>query len=205
MENKKKKIGIMGGTFNPIHYGHLLVAEDARTYCNLDEIIFIPSGNSYMKDTSEIIDGKMRYEMVSLAIAGNTAFSISDMEIKRNGHTYTYETLEELNKIYPDTDFYFILGADNLFTIEKWKYADKIMQNCTLIVASRDEKDKQDLTQKANSLFKSFHATIEILPERKIDLSSTEIRKKIRENKPVIYMTPQSVISYINKNALYHS
>lgn len=205
MENKKKKIGIMGGTFNPIHYGHLLVAEDARTYCNLDEIIFIPSGNSYMKDTSEIIDGKKRYEMVSLAIAGNTAFSISDMEIKRNGHTYTYETLEELNKIYPDTDFYFILGADNLFTIEKWKYADKIMQNCTLIVASRDEKDKQDLTQKANSLFKSFHATIEILPERKIDLSSTEIRKKIRENKPVIYMTPQSVISYINKNALYHS
>jgi len=205
VENKKKKIGIMGGTFNPIHYGHLLVAEDARTYCNLDEIIFIPSGNSYMKDTSEIIDGKMRYEMVSLAIAGNTAFSISDMEIKRNGHTYTYETLEELNKIYPDTDFYFILGADNLFTIEKWKYADKIMQNCTLIVASRDEKDKQDLTQKANSLFKSFHATIEILPERKIDLSSTEIRKKIRENKPVIYMTPQSVISYINKNALYHS
>ncbi|MBP3603675.1 MAG: nicotinate-nucleotide adenylyltransferase [Lachnospiraceae bacterium] len=195
----------MGGTFNPIHYGHLLVAEDARTYCNLDEIIFIPSGNSYMKDTSEIIDGKKRYEMVSLAIAGNTAFSISDMEIKRNGHTYTYETLEELNKIYPDTDFYFILGADNLFTIEKWKYADKIMQNCTLIVASRDEKDKQDLTQKANSLFKSFHATIEILPERKIDLSSTEIRKKIRENKPVIYMTPQSVISYINKNALYHS
>ncbi len=205
MENKKKKIGIMGGTFNPIHYGHLLVAEDARTYCNLDEIIFIPSGNSYMKDTSEIIDGKMRYEMVSLAIAGNTAFSISDMEIKRNGHTYTYETLEELNKIYPDTDFYFILGADNLFTIEKWKYADKIMQNCTLIVASRDEKDKQDLTQKANSLFKSFHATIEILPERKIDLSSTEIRKKIRENKSVIYMTPQSVISYINKNALYQS
>ena len=205
MENKKKKIGIMGGTFNPIHYGHLLVAEDARTYCNLDEIIFIPSGNSYMKDTSEIIDGKKRYEMVSLAIAGNTAFSISDMEIKRNGHTYTYETLEELNKIYPDTDFYFILGADNLFTIEKWKYADKIMQNCTLIVASRDEKDKQDLTQKANSLFKSFHATIEILPERKIDLSSTEIRKKIRENKSVIYMTPQSVISYINKNALYQS
>ncbi len=205
MENKKKKIGIMGGTFNPIHYGHLLVAEDARTYCNLDEIIFIPSGNSYMKDTSEIIDGKMRYEMVSLAITGNTAFSISDMEIKRNGHTYTYETLEELKKIYPDTVFYFILGADNLFTIEKWKYADKIMQNCTLIAASRDEKDKQDLEQKANSLSKSFHAKVEILPERKVDLSSTEIRKKIHENKSVMYMTPQSVISYISKNNLYQS
>lgn len=205
MENKKKKIGIMGGTFNPIHYGHLLVAEDARAYCNLDEIIFIPSGNSYMKDKSDMIDGKMRYEMVSLAITENISFSISDIEIKRNGPTYTFETLEELNKIYPDTDFYFILGADNLFTIEKWKFADKIMQSCTLVVASRDEKNKKDLVQKADVLTNSFHADIIILPERKIDISSTEIRHKIKNHIPVIYMTPKSVISYINKNNLYHA
>lgn len=205
MENKKKKIGIMGGTFNPIHYGHLLVAEDARAYCNLDEIIFIPSGNSYMKDKSDMIDGKMRYEMVSLAITENISFSISDIEIKRNGPTYTFETLEELNKIYPDTDFYFILGADNLFTIEKWKFADKIMQSCTLVVASRDGKNKKDLVQKADVLTNSFHADIIILPERKIDISSTEIRHKIKNHIPVIYMTPKSVISYINKNNLYHA
>ena len=203
MENKQKKIGIMGGTFNPIHYGHLMIAEDARTYFNLDKVIFIPSGNSYMKDVSEIINGKLRFDMTKLATENNPFFAASDMEINREGHTYTYETLEELKKEQPDADLYFILGADNLFSVEKWKYVEKIMQNCTLIVAARGEMSEDDLTKQAEYLSQKFHAKIVILPERKIDISSTEIRKNCKSGTSILYMTPQSVISYIKENNLY--
>lgn len=204
MESKRKQIGIMGGTFNPIHYGHLMVAEHARIFFHLDEIIFIPSGNSYMKDAGEIISGNHRFIMTQLAIESNPNFSVSDMEINRQGHSYTYETLKILKEDQPDTDFYFILGADNLFSVEKWKYVEQIMQNCTLIVAARGKKSEEELNKQAEHLFHKYNAKILILPEKKFDISSTDIRNNIKNNVSVFYMTPQNVISYITENNLYH-
>lgn len=198
-----KKIGIMGGTFNPVHNGHLLIAEDARIFCGLDEIIFIPSGNSYMKEADEIISGQMRIEMTTLAIEDNSHFSISDMEVKRGGSTYTYETLDELTMLFPDSSFYFILGADNLFSIEKWKYADKIFKKCALIAAARDEKSEEDINQKADYLRQKYQSEIFLLPERKIDISSTEIRERIFKGISVRYMIPDKVFSYIAEHQLY--
>lgn len=105
----------MGGTFNPIHQGHLILAEQAREYCELDEVLFVPSGNSYMKDSDEILDGKTRISMTALAIEDNPFFALSSMEVEREGATYTCETIRELIGTQPRAEYYFILGADALF------------------------------------------------------------------------------------------
>lgn len=200
---KEKKIGIMGGTFNPIHYGHLLLAEAAREFAGLDEVIFIPSGNPYMKDSEEIEDGVHRLAMASLAILSNPYFSVSDIEIKRNGNTYTYETLEELKEKNPNAVFYFMIGADNLFSIENWKYSDKIFLGCTLIAAARGKKTEDEIIRQVERLRERYHAKILLLPEKKIDLSSTEIREHLQAGKSVRYMTPEDVCSYIREHRLY--
>lgn len=193
----------MGGTFNPVHYGHLMVAEDARNYCDLDKVIFMPSGNSYMKEADEILPGKMRIAMVEAAISSNPHFCSSDMEIKRQRNTYTYETLDEFHKIYPGDEFYFILGADNLLSVEKWRYSERVMQNSILIAASRGEVSFERLKEHADYLSKTYHAKVILLPERKMDLSSTEIRKRIKMGQSVRYMMPEKVCELIRENDLY--
>ena len=193
----------MGGTFNPVHYGHLMIAEDARHYCDLDEVIFMPSGNSYMKNTDEILSGKIRIDMVKAAICSNPFFSCSDMEISRIGNTYTYETLEEFKRMYPEAELYFILGADNLFSVEKWKNSEKVMKSCTLITASRGEVCFGKLKDHAEYLEKQYDTTVILLPERKMDISSTEIRKRIKNGQSVRYMTPEKVIDYVLEKDLY--
>ena len=193
----------MGGTFNPIHYGHLMIAEDARCFCNLDEVIFMPSGNSYMKETDDILPGELRFHMVKMAISSNLYFNCSDLEIKRNGNSYTYETLEELRKIYPEAELFFILGADNLFSIEKWKCAERVFNECTLIAASRGEVCFDSLIKQADILKKNYQANVILLPERKIDISSTEIRERIINSQSVRYMMPEVVCNYIYECKLY--
>lgn len=200
----KKRIGIMGGTFNPIHQGHLILAEQAREYCGLDEVLFIPSGNSYMKPSDEILDGKTRISMTALAIEDNPYFALSTMEVEREGATYTCDTIRELKSLNPSTEYFFIMGADAFFIFEKWKNYNEILANCILVVESRDEKDTSQLEEKAANLQKKYQAEIIMLPERKIDLSSTEIRNRLKNGESVRYMIPDKVLSYIQKNRLYH-
>ena len=119
-----KKVGIIGGTFNPVHLAHLMLAETAYETMELDEVLFIPSGCSYMKDESIIVSAKDRVNMLGLALAENPHFALSMMEIERQGNSYTCETLRELSEKYPDWELYFIMGADNLFDIENWKNPD---------------------------------------------------------------------------------
>ena len=200
---QKSKVGIMGGTFNPIHNGHLILAEHAREYCSLDEILFIPSGNSYMKDYEQIPDGETRISMTALAIANNPYFALSAMEVERKGPTYTCETLAELKKLHPETEYYFIVGTDNLFSIETWWKPEEILACCTLIVAARGAKDESAILKKAADLKEKYNARIILLPERKFDISSTEIREKIKRGESVRYLLPDKVITYIEKNRLY--
>lgn len=203
MNNKTRKIGIMGGTFNPIHQGHLLLAEEARDYCNLDEILFMPSGFSYMKNKKEIASNEARKEMTLLAIKENPSFYLSTLEMEREGATYTCETLEILKKRYPLALLYFILGADNLFSIEKWKNPEQIMQGFTLIVAARGAKTEEEILHKAEELKQNYRAKIQLLPERTIDLSSSEIRERIKNGQSVRYMLPDKVFAYIEEHGLY--
>ena len=188
--NQIKRIGIMGGTFNPIHQGHLLLAEQAREYCELDEVLFIPSGNSYMKDSSEILDGEIRIFMTAAAIEDNPSFTLSTMEMEREGATYTCDTIQDLREKEPFAQYYFIMGADSLFSMESWKDPGEIFKNCILVAAARELQAK-------------YQARIIILPERKIDISSSEVRSRIREGKSVRYMIPDKVIDYISSNHLY--
>ena len=200
---QKSKVGIMGGTFNPVHNGHLLLAEQAREYCNLDEILFMPSGNSYMKEHDEIPDGETRISMTALAIEDNPYFALSTMEVERKGPTYTCETLAELKKLHSEIQYYFIVGADNLFSIETWWKPEEILACCTLIVALRGDKEERAILNKAADLKEKYNASIILLPERKFDISSTEIREKIKRGESVRYLLPDKVIAYIEKNRLY--
>lgn len=201
--NQIKRIGIMGGTFNPIHQGHLLLAEQAREYCELDEVLFIPSGNSYMKDSSEILDGEIRIFMTAAAIEDNPSFTLSTMEMEREGATYTCDTIQDLREKEPFAQYYFIMGADSLFSMESWKDPGEIFKNCILVAAARDSRDTFSLTEKTTELQAKYQARIIILPERKIDISSSEVRSRIREGKSVRYMIPDKVIDYISSNHLY--
>ena len=200
---KNKKVGIMGGTFNPIHLGHLLLAEEAKTQAGLDEILFMPSGCSYMKEEGSILSAKERIKMTALAIEDNTSFSLSTLETERVGATYTFETLMQLKEQNPQNEYYFILGADNLFSIEKWKNPQLIFDNCTLIAAVRGDKDIIQIKEKADLLTEEFDAKVILLSERMIDISSTEIRERIKQGLSVRYMIPQKVLSYIEKYKLY--
>lgn len=198
-----KKIGIMGGTFNPIHNGHVALAQAAFDYCKLDEVWFMPSGCSYMKNKNDIVSGEDRLEMVRLAIEGISYFKCSDLEVKRAGNTYTAETLEILNHMYPEYQFYFIVGADSLFGLPKWKQPEKIAKLCTLAAVIRDNVDLQELQAQKQYLENKFHANIVLLPFCKIDISSSVVREKIAIGESVEEIVPANVFAYIEANHLY--
>ncbi len=200
---RKKKTGIMGGTFNPIHVGHLLLAENARDSFGLDEILFIPSGRSYMKREAEILDRQERYEMTSLAIEGNPAFSISDIEVRRKGNTYTCDTLSWLKASEPETEFYFIVGADSLFSMETWREPESIFRDCVVLAAVRDDKDSDKLQEQISYLEEKFNARIYQITFKEIDISSTDIRMRLANGQSIRYMVPDKVISYIEEHHLY--
>lgn len=197
------KIGIMGGTFNPIHIGHLILAEHVLEDMKLDEIWFIPTGCSYMKRDMDVADGQHRYNMVSLAIAGDDRMKCLDIELKRSGHTYSYETLEQLRQEYPNNEFYFIFGADCLFSIENWKCPDRIFKNCKVIAAARNGSDLYDMNCKKEELIQRFGANIIIYPFINLEISSTDLRERMKQGRSVQHLIPQEVVRYIHNNQIY--
>lgn len=198
-----KKVGIMGGTFNPIHTGHLILAEQARDHYHLDEILFMPSGKSYMKEQDTVLSARFRMDMVSLAIADNPYFKLSAVEVAREGNTYTSETLCMLKQENPDTDYYFLAGADSLVHIAEWKRPELIFDKCTLIAAVRQGIDEEQCRVAADMLHKQYGADIRLLPARNIDISSTEIRERVRDGKSIRYLVPDPVIAYIYEKQLF--
>lgn len=202
---KTKRIGILGGTFNPIHHGHLILAETARTQLGLDKILFVPSGVSYMKEKEAIPSGEIRAAMTELAIADNPYFSLSKIEIERAGNSYTYETLEKLNAQNPGTEYFFITGADILFWIEQWKYPERIFAACTVAAALRQGKSTEEMLKKCRKLQEKYQARIEMLSSSNIEISSTVIRRKIQREESVRYLVPEKVLEYIEHNKVYVS
>lgn len=202
-KNMGKKVGIMGGTFNPIHNGHLILAESAREAFGLDEIIFMPSGNSYMKNAASILDGETRACMTELAIKDNPYFRLSRMELEREGPTYTCDTLAQLKKQDTASQYFFIMGADNLFILEKWKNAVYVLQNCVIAAAARGEEAEEDIRKEAGRLKERYQADIRLLLQRRIDISSLEIRDRLLKGQSVRYLLPESVLSYICERELY--
>ena len=198
-----KKIGIMGGTFNPIHVGHMMLAEWAVEELRLEEVWVVPTGIPYMKVENGILPGTERLHMAELAANGNEKFRCLDVEIKRKGYTYTYETLELLKKQNPDTEFFFLVGADCLFSLESWKYPEKILRNCTLVAAVRNDVTMEKMEKKRKELLDQFGGNIILMPFVRMSVSSTEIRERIRRGKSVRYMVPEEVLSYIEEKGFY--
>ncbi len=208
------RIGILGGTFNPIHIGHLMLAECAMEELHLSAVWFIPTGISYMKENSHTSAGtpsmrmplsEERLEMTCLAVKDSAYFDCLDIEVRRGGYTYSYETLEELKTLYPKDDFYFIFGADCLYTIENWKEPERIFNACKIAAAVRGDADISLMRSKMEELTSKFGADITLLPFRNLGISSTEIRERVYENKSIRFMTVESVISYIEKKGLYRN
>jgi len=186
------KIGILGGTFNPIHIGHLILAEEARESLSLDRIIFVPTFLPPHKNNSDIVAARERLRMVKLAIKGNRCFLTSDIEIKRDGRSYTIDTIKEFKKIYPKDGLYFIIGSDLLKYLDDWKDLNEIIKMVNFIVATRPEYPLEKIP--------SYISTI---PIRAVDISGFEIRRAIRENKSFHYLVPERVYKYIIKKRLY--
>ena len=198
-----EKIGVMGGTFNPIHVGHLMLAEWALEAAELDRILFIPTGCSYMKQSNNVLDGEKRLKMVECAIQDNPRFAASGMEIERAGNTYTCDTMEQLKEQYPEASLYFIMGADCLYTIETWKAPERIFGSCSVIAAARNGASLNEMEKKRKELETRFQAQIRILQFPAIEISSTDIRSRVERGESIRYLVPEAVREYIQKNHFY--
>lgn len=186
------KIGILGGTFNPIHLGHLILAEEARERLELEKVIFVPTYLPPHKDTSSIIPASARFEMIELAIRGNAAFGVSDIEIRRQGRSYTIDTLKSLQKEYRTDELFFVIGSDLLTYLDEWKDVEQIVKMVTFIAATRPGYPLEKIP--------SF---IQTMPIRAVDISGFEIRSRIREGTSIRYLVPDAVHQYIVERGLY--
>lgn len=197
------RIGIFGGTFDPVHNAHLLMAEQCREQANLDEVWFIPAGVPPHKQSKGISSGKERREMLDFAIAGHPAFVIKDLELHREGPSYTVETLHQLKESHPEEEFFLIVGADSVRDLHTWREPEAILKCATLIGVNRPNISLPDLTELTQKFGESVLEKITWVTMPGMDLSSTDIRKRIQENKSVRYMTPRAVEVYIHNNRLY--
>lgn len=198
------KIGIMGGTFDPIHIGHLLLGEFAYEDFGLDEIWFLPNGNPPHKETADTGTSlEHRIEMIRKAIEGVPHFRLNLHETNTEEHSYTYRTMQEFNQMFPEHEFYFILGADSLFSIEQWKYFREIFPTCTILAAMRDDKDAREMQRQILYLTEKYGARIRLLQAPLLEISSTVIRDRASRDLGVRYMVPDSVAEYIRTNHLY--
>lgn len=199
-----QRIGIMGGTFNPIHIGHVIAAQEVLFKMNLDNIIFIPTGNPPHKRQKDLISADHRYEMVRLAICKNNQFSISDLEIKREGRTYTYDTLTELHKTYYGNKLFFIIGFDTLKDLDSWRRINDVCKMVSFIVVNRGNSTSE-VIEEIEDKKKKYSADITLVDIPDIEISSTEIRKRILNGETIKYLVPDEVEAYIRLKGLYNN
>ena len=204
---KKLKIGrlaIMGGTFDPVHYGHLVTAETVRTKYNFDKILFIPSGNPPHKSRKDISLCEHRYNMLQMATITNPYFEVSRIEMDRKGSSYTIDTIKELRAALGNrVDIYFITGADALLEILTWKNPSELLHECKLIAVTRPGYEKDVLTGKVEELKNEFNSDIISIDVPAYEISSTDIRSKVSLGLSIKYLVPEYIEQYILKNNLY--
>ena len=203
-ENSLLKIGIMGGTFDPVHYGHLVTAEAVREKFILDQVIFVPVGNPPHKIGQKVTDKKDRYAMTLLATATNPYFDVSREEIDRKGYTYTIDTIISFQKRFDGkAQFYFITGADALNQILTWKHTEQLFKMCEFIAVTRPGYRPDDLFQDIEYLRANFESKIHFMEVPAFEISSTDIRKRVEGNISIKYLLPESIEAYIYKHGLY--
>lgn len=194
----QKKIGILGGTFDPIHMGHLVLAEEVKEKLRLDEVIFIPCLQPPHKTKRKLSPAKDRFRMTQLSIEGNRSFSVSDIELKRGGLSYTVDTLRQLKEIHPRSQIYFLTGSDILEEIHTWREPEEIYQLAKMVIATRPGFDRID----PKNRFAKKSTIVEITG---VDISSSQIRERVKKGQSIKYLVPSRVEEYIKKKKLYKS
>lgn len=198
-----KKTGILGGTFDPIHNGHLFMAQQAYNRLSLDEIVFMPTGMVPHKNNSYITESVHRYNMVRMAVNQFENYTVSDTEINRDGVCYTFETLKQFSCENPKDELHFIVGADSLFAIDSWKNPGEIFKYAALTVIGRRTDTCFDIEDFCKKTEEKYNGKIELLDCVGPDISSTEIREILSQGGDVSKLVPKSVIQYIKQHNLY--
>ena len=198
-----EKIGLLGGSFNPVHPGHLLLAESARDQYGLDKVLFIPAGNNPFKEMDKEIDRRHRLKMVELATRSNPYFEVLSIEIDRPGMTYTVDTIEQIKQTYPESAFYFITGADIMFEITLWKGAPELLASVNFITTFRPGYSHNKLDARIEELQEIYGARIYKLFTSEMDIASSDIRGRVKNGYSIKYLLPETVEQYIIENQLY--
>ena len=199
-----KRLGIYGGSFDPIHIGHLVMAEMARQECELNKVLFIPAGNPPHKTNRQLAPSLERYDMVQLAIEGNPYFEVSSIEIEREGKSFTIDTLKGLREIYSGSwEFWLIIGMDSLLEIRTWRNAADIAKICKLAVYPRPGYSLDEHGKEVEALQHELGVQIAFVQGPLIEISSTGIRQRIRAGKSIRYLVPEPVEYYIQEHSLY--
>jgi nicotinate-nucleotide adenylyltransferase len=190
----------MGGTFDPIHYGHLVTAEEALWQFSLDEVLFVPTGQPWMKDRPDVSPAEHRYLMTVIASSSNPDFLVSRLEIDREGPTYAVDTLRALKEQYGEkTELFFVSGADAILQIFGWKDPEEVLELARFIAATRPGYDIARFEREAPTR----HPNVEVMSVPALAISSTDIRRRVREGSPIRYLVPEGVKTYIEKTGLY--
>ena len=182
---RRRRVGVMGGTFDPIHHGHLVAASEVQAWFDLDEVVFVPTGDPWQKADREVTTAEHRYLMTVIATAANPRFNVSRVDIDRSGRTYTIDTLRDLRERLPEADLYFITGADALAEIFTWRDADELF----------------DLDEETLRAIPADRVTMVEIPA--LAISSTDCRARTQRGEPVWYLVPDGVVQYIAKHELY--
>lgn len=196
-------IGIFGGTFNPVHSGHILLAQYCKQELNLDKVSIVPAFTPPHKESSQLVSCEHRLNMCKLAFDRFDGYEVSDIEILRQGRSYTYQTIIELKSIYPNDDLFLIVGADMFLTLDKWKNPEVIFKNASLVAVPRNGKDKEELSNYYENVLRRLGAKAKILTNPVMQISSTYIRENVYNDDFNKESLPRTVYEYIVDNNLY--
>lgn len=200
MAKARRRVGVMGGTFNPIHFGHLVTAEEALHQFALDEVVFVPAGRPWQKEGIEVAPPEDRYLMTVIATASNARFRVSRTELDRDGPTYTVDTLRHLRRDLGDVDLFFITGADAILEILTWKAPGEVLSLAVFIAATRPGYDLERLSKELPA---GMEDRVQVMEIPALAISSTDIRRRVGEGRPIRYLVPEGVARYIEKTRLY--
>lgn len=200
MSTRRRRVGVMGGTFDPIHHGHLVAASEVQSWFDLDEVVFVPTGQPWQKADREVSPAEDRYLMTVIATAANPRFAVSRVDIDRRGPTYTIDTLHDLAALHPDADLYFITGADALTALLTWRDHDDLFDLAQFVGVTRPGHEMD-----ANTLEGLPKDRITLVEIPALAISSTDCRDRVARDEPVWYLVPDGVVQYIGKHGLYRA
>lgn len=206
VSGKPRRLGIFGGTFDPVHYGHLLLADCCREQCSLDEVWFLPAASPPHKRQRTLTSAQARIEMLELAIGGYAPFSVCTLEVDRGGLSYTVDTLVEIKQLEtrqerPEAELFFLMGGDSWRDLPSWKQPERICQLATLVIVRRPQSPPIELAGLPQAGPSSLPPLVVEMPQ--MDLSSSELRERVAAGRSIRYRTPRAVEKYIETHGLY--